>query len=542
MDYYLSSTLYHQYHHQYHENCYLNFNNANKHDDNDNYQTECTSSRVNNNTSSNSTGSSSSSSIDVSLLSSSSSSLLSSWPGSYFSEQLVLLDSLGFYFERPILQAVFDTAVSESSRVTSALPLPTHISSGSVSSNTNSNINNDKITANAEYRNALIMRPNHYYKTILKELLKGKTSNNNNRKTAGVAGISIGQGAKEIAQLIKRKLHYNISIALCPQHLPKFHPDFDVVITNLMLQPTISSSANNTVNNNSISDSGVALVLLSHSRKKLQWQRTLMQRWQVALSVLLQQRATSSSSSTVLTDASCESNLANSNNNNNTNTISNARCYDTAAARILQQRIVWITSPLSPAEYLILLSIGDVMLDPWPFGGGVTTLESLAVCTPVLTLPTRQTVPQLAAGMLHSLLKDTNSYSMNKANSNSSGYSSDINDVEFKVTNEFIMRDEEHYIQQMNTLLSLPRVVTGAAGTALPSYTTTTTTASAVIAEDVDGGKHAPLQLIQQLRSRLCHNELFNVEESDGGGNRLYNQRSSVEDWGNFIYNAGRLL
>jgi predicted O-linked N-acetylglucosamine transferase (SPINDLY family) len=58
---------------------------------------------------------------------------------------------------------------------------------------------------------------------------------------------------------------------------------------------------------------------------------------------------------------------------------------------------VWVAS-LSPQEYVSLLAAGDVMLDPFPFGGGVTTLESLAVCTPVVTLPPSQSVPQLAAG------------------------------------------------------------------------------------------------------------------------------------------------
>ena len=40
------------------------------------------------------------------------------------------------------------------------------------------------------------------------------------------------------------------------------------------------------------------------------------------------------------------------------------------------------------------------MVDPYPFGGGVTSLEALAVCTPVVTLPSRQTVPALTAGMI----------------------------------------------------------------------------------------------------------------------------------------------
>lgn len=65
-------------------------------------------------------------------------------------------------------------------------------------------------------------------------------------------------------------------------------------------------------------------------------------------------------------------------------------------------RILWLDS-LSPQEYLAVLAVGDLMLDPYPFGGGVTALEALSVCTPVITSPSDQSVPALAAGMLLSL-------------------------------------------------------------------------------------------------------------------------------------------
>ena len=69
---------------------------------------------------------------------------------------------------------------------------------------------------------------------------------------------------------------------------------------------------------------------------------------------------------------------------------------------IKMRRIVWL-SKLSPDEYLALLAVGDLMIDPYPFGGGVTVLESLSVCTPVLTAPSLQSVPSLAAGIIRAM-------------------------------------------------------------------------------------------------------------------------------------------
>jgi hypothetical protein len=50
---------------------------------------------------------------------------------------------------------------------------------------------------------------------------------------------------------------------------------------------------------------------------------------------------------------------------------------------------------LDREQFSALLSAATVALDTFPFGGGVTTLETLALGTPVLTLPSKQNVPQL---------------------------------------------------------------------------------------------------------------------------------------------------
>ncbi|KAG6960217.1 hypothetical protein JG687_00008358, partial [Phytophthora cactorum] len=47
-----------------------------------------------------------------------------------------------------------------------------------------------------------------------------------------------------------------------------------------------------------------------------------------------------------------------------------------------------------------LLTLADVVLDPFPFGGGVTTLDALHLGIPVVTLPAAQSVVHLAAGFL----------------------------------------------------------------------------------------------------------------------------------------------
>ena len=54
-------------------------------------------------------------------------------------------------------------------------------------------------------------------------------------------------------------------------------------------------------------------------------------------------------------------------------------------------------------QYIHMLAALDVMLDPFPFGGGNTTLEALAVETPVVTLPPRLARGRLAAAFCQRL-------------------------------------------------------------------------------------------------------------------------------------------
>ena len=71
------------------------------------------------------------------------------------------------------------------------------------------------------------------------------------------------------------------------------------------------------------------------------------------------------------------------------------------AARLddaLLQRVIFVPSvPTNEFQYIVQVS--TVLLDPYPFGGGVTSLEAFALCKTVVTAPGLQTVPALTAGM-----------------------------------------------------------------------------------------------------------------------------------------------
>ena len=241
---------------------------------------------------------------------------------SFFEEQLLQFDTLGFFFNRPSVANILSTSDDQS------------------------------------YAQMLSDRPALFYERIASHLQSLSTA-----------------GSKVLLSLAQKKLveRDQFRILLCPQHLPKFHPEYDVILLqNLVQHPN-------------------TIITLVDNEKKSQWKRTLLQRWKVALIDML--------------------------------SVEHGDKGDKEVAQIAEntlQRIYWMPS-LKPEEYVILLSLGDVMLDQFPFGGGVTTLEALAVCTPVVTLPSLQNVPQLAAGMLRSLhlpkhiediliVSDTNAY------------------------------------------------------------------------------------------------------------------------------------
>jgi hypothetical protein len=162
---------------------------------------------------------------------------------------------------------------------------------------------------------------------------------------------------------------------------------------------------------------------------------------------------------------------------------------------------------------LLYLAIGDVMLDPFPFGGGVTTLESLSVCTPVITLPSRQSVPQLAAGMIQTMLGfngDDKDLSGGREGFNGEHISST------KIRNVLIVNNVQQYISISLTLLLSARMTNMKLKKSVhPSIDPSITNSSV--------NKHNIPSLLS-IRQHICDKSY-----------KIYSQQDSVHDWEKFF-------
>jgi len=210
---------------------------------------------------------------------------------SYFAEQLVLLPSLNFFFQRAEVPRTLT-----SSQATSAGEPSIHV----------------VMQSREGIRSWATQLVQEFPSTPLETLTAAKQS--------------------------------GFSLILCPQHLPKFHPRFDAVLEAILRQAPRSK-----------------LVLIHRPEKQMMWRVVLEQRW-----------AAPANGTPLLGTATT------------------------------QARIIWLPR-LTADEYLTMLAIGDVMIDPAPFGGGVTSLEALSMCVPVVTAPRSQTVPGLSAGIIRAL-------------------------------------------------------------------------------------------------------------------------------------------
>jgi hypothetical protein len=337
--------------------------------------------------------------------------LLSFYPQSFFSEQLIQLQNLNFHFWKPSLSLdlkrifnnhfIKERKEQDQDQEQERLQEKKKFKLKKLEK-VEMRDNNEEDGA---IKQLLIKREKCYYQMIiryLKEENKKQFSKGKQQliellsvKLKGTArSVAIDSAFRDIqpnnmttgiaAENEKEKVFY----ILCPQYLPKFHPNFDKILLSLIWlnYPGLSGFSNST-RFASLGENGdglkrgdkfkIRLILLNNSEKRLIWQKTLIQRWTNVLS------------SSYLTGLSPF--------------LRNATSFETIASAMINESIVWMPS-LSSEEYLLLLGIGDLMIDPFPFGGGVTTLESFFMCTPVLTLPDEQNVPQLAAGMITTLI------------------------------------------------------------------------------------------------------------------------------------------
>lgn len=80
----------------------------------------------------------------------------------------------------------------------------------------------------------------------------------------------------------------------------------------------------------------------------------------------------------------------------------NSRRASNMDVQSLLRRLVFIKQ-VPPAMYVQLVCLMDVNLDPFPFGGGVTLMDSCHCDVPFVTLPQQQTVHQLGVGIAQKL-------------------------------------------------------------------------------------------------------------------------------------------
>jgi hypothetical protein len=328
---------------------------------------------------------------------------LSSYPQSFFSEQLIQLQNLNFHFWKPSLS--LELKMKWKKHIIKKKNEQQRQSGGGLKEKSKQDNNNDD-DDKTSIQLLLIKREKSYYQMVvryLKEENKKKISKGSQQliellsmKLKGVSHSATMVGAlndrhlpnNEAADIgSKNEIQTKVFYLLCPQYLLKFHPNFDKILLSLILwnYPDFSdlfNSSSFSKNNESLKKREgqfkIRLILLNNSEKRLIWQKILIQRWRISL-------FSSASYSSVILSPSL-----------------NVSSFESIASTMIDESVIWMPS-LSSEEYLLLLGIGDLMLDPFPFGGGVTTLESLFMCTPVLTLPNEQNVPQLASGMLTAL-------------------------------------------------------------------------------------------------------------------------------------------
>ncbi|KAJ1447418.1 hypothetical protein M885DRAFT_193267 [Pelagophyceae sp. CCMP2097] len=156
-------------------------------------------------------------------------------------------------------------------------------------------------------------------------------------KEAGYAFIP--RDSDKTALKNKLKLQAFDVLFLVPQTLPKFHPSFDAVLIDLVVRSNAEQSK--------------AAVVITYDETKALWLHVLQRRLFAKLAL--------------------------------------------RGAAHLTHRFIFVPQLKGP-DFFTLNAIATLLLDPFPFGGGVTTLEAFSVCKAVITAPALQSVPRLTFG------------------------------------------------------------------------------------------------------------------------------------------------
>jgi hypothetical protein len=122
----------------------------------------------------------------------------------------------------------------------------------------------------------------------------------------------------------------------------------------------------------------------------------------------------------------------------------------------------------NPAEWLNLVSICDVMLDPFPFGGCNTSLEAFDYNIPVITLPSNKINGRFTYGFYKRMIENCNELEKNSINkviaNNIIDYQNklfDLLDYPINMFNmkEFIKNNKNKLFQNINNILEYEKMV-----------------------------------------------------------------------------------
>lgn len=289
-------------------------------------------------------------------------------PQAAFREQVVSLSALGFYFTRPILVELIGSVGVAA--INNEKMLNRWMKSMSVvdDAHADTTADDDMLQICESHFKAwhaggtdsvvtLSKRDQHFceyhYQLIWREQVDVTTSSTRpyySRLASAPITPRTTKGARQLKMLVELKVSPNVNVAtdlaltfpqelsenvritylLCPQHLSKFHPSFDNALLRIL------------------QTSPFTVLVMLNMDKHTQWRRTLERRW----------GNWSYSHASPPQDCS--------------------KASECLAPASLLDRVVWVDR-LNPSEYLTMLALADVMVDPFPFGEFTVSVSYLVL-------------------------------------------------------------------------------------------------------------------------------------------------------------------